>query len=100
MIIAAAIKFGKLVCFVPQPGRHATVLHDLHRMWRNGELNQDYCCPIETQGFLTDKGEFLDRYEAMAHCLMNGQVLVRRIELLKHSPNNYNGPELFSEDLW
>jgi hypothetical protein len=95
MIIAAAIKFGNMVCHLPKPNRHHDILHQLHGRTESGFEGYDM-----EQGFLTDKGEFLDRSEAMQHCLKNGQVLGRRIELLKHSPTNYNGFELFSEDLW
>lgn len=44
------------------------------------------------QGFLTDEGTFLPRREAFVLAERNGQ--------LNRRPGGYDGPELFSEDLW
>jgi hypothetical protein len=91
MIVAAAIKFGDVIAFVPAPGRHHNVLHGLHAS--HGKRTRGY--DVETQGFLTDKGEFLDRLAAMAHVRECGQKMQRRV-----GPGCYAGDELFSEDLW
>ena len=93
MIVAAAVKVGSLICSMPQPARH----HDLLRqMALNGQ--RDYGC--EEQGFVTDAGVFLDRKEAFKHAHQCGQGTPRRDDLLKANPNNYDGMELYSEDLW
>jgi hypothetical protein len=93
MIIAAAIKIADVVCFIPKPARHHNVLHSLSKSFK-GRTDRGYT--EEVQGFLTDEGEFLDRLDAMGHCLNCGQTFVGRIR----NPNSYMGPELFSEDLW
>jgi hypothetical protein len=91
VIVAAAIKFGPVVAFVPAPGRHHTVLHGLHQ--NHGERTKGY--DVETQGFLTDAGAFLDRRSAMQHVKECGQPMQRRV-----GPGYYAGDELYSEDLW
>ena len=45
------------------------------------------------QGFMTDKDEFLNRKEAFIYAKKLGQVLPRKF-------HQYNGPDLYSEDLW
>lgn len=95
MIIAAAIKIADVVCFIPSPARHHHVLHSLAKSF-NGRTDRGYT--EEVQGFITDEGEFLNRIEAMGHCLNCGQILKGRITNI--NPNPYMGPELFSEDLW
>lgn len=91
-IIAAAIKFGNVITFVPQPGRHHTVLHNLAPAGLM--LQEDDLTPTPVQGFIDHTGYFHSRYSAMAHALAAGQKLRR-------SPGaGYHGPELFSEDLW
>jgi hypothetical protein len=91
MIIAAAIKFGTVIAFVPAPGRHHNVLQALHDNHGTRTLGYD----VETQGFLTDKGEFLNRRDAFKHVRECGQKMQRR-----EGPGYYSGDELYSEDLW
>lgn len=105
MIVAAAIKFPfrdpfcpavrDLVCFVPAPGRHHHVLHAMHGQFKGERDRTLVSHECEVQGFLTDKGEFLNRRQALEHAKACGQSLVRN----KNS-GSYQGPELFSEDLW
>lgn len=72
MIICAAISVqfirnGKTVEAVIPGHRHGSI-------W---ELMAILCVPTdrqETEGFLNNKGEFLDRYEAYEHTLMCGQL--------------------------
>jgi hypothetical protein len=99
MIVAAAIQFpGKdcdLICFVPAPGRHHNVLHSLWHQFKEGKKDrtpQSYA--DEIQGFITDKGKFLDRLSAMRHAVECGQPMLRKPGI------GYQGDELFSEDLW
>lgn len=77
-IIKVAIKYNGTVYSLPEPNRH----HHVIRMI-GGIKGSD------TQGFLTDTGEFLTRKEAYQLALTNGQ--------LNRVPGGY---ELFSEDLW
>lgn len=47
------------------------------------------------QGFLDSDGRFQGREEAFKIASAAGQVTLRR-----PGPKNYQGPELFSEDMW
>jgi hypothetical protein len=91
MIIAAAIKFGDVICFVPSPGRHHNVLQGLHDNHSKRTKGYD----SEVQGFITHTGVFLDRREAFKHVKEWGQKMQRR-----EGPGYYDGDELYSEDLW
>lgn len=97
MIIAAAIKIADLVCFIPSPARHHNVLHSLMQSF-NGRTDRGYM--EETQGFLTDSGEFLNRSEAYKHALECGQGTPRRDALIFGGKIVYDGNKLYSEDLW
>lgn len=91
MIVAAAIKFGEVICYVPKPGRHHNVLHGLH----NNHSKRTKGYEVEVQGFITDDGTFLNRTNAMLHVIDCKQTMQRRI-----GPGYYAGDELYSEDLW
>lgn len=89
-ITAAAIKFGDLVCWLPAPARHHHILRSVVANFK-GRSDAGYL--REVQGFMTDQGEFLGREDAYAHAHNCKQLLERK-------PGQYNGNELFSEDLW
>lgn len=96
MIVAAALRVGHLVCSMPPPARHHDVIH---QMSGSGICDEDMEHAI--QGFLTDGGEFLGRRDALSHARECGQGTPRRDALMKARPNTYyDGPELFSEDMW
>lgn len=81
-IIAAAIrnKDGEVFHLLP-PARHHNIIHFF------GKEND------EQQGFITSSGAFVDRRAALEIAKAAGQMKPRL-------PGGYNGPELFSEDLW
>lgn len=85
MIIAAAIKQGELIHSLPRPARH----HDIiHAMVVNG-----YKTPITgEQGFINNRGRFLDRIRALQEAYLEGQV----------TPEQKEGKsqQLYSEDCW
>lgn len=84
MIVAAAIRFGDLICHMSPPCRH----HDIIRACADAKMP----LPIEgEQGFITASGKFLDRQAAALHAVSHDQVPRAKI----HS----NGM-LYSEDLW
>lgn len=104
-IIAAAVRLPArhdahkpavkdLILFVPQPGRHHNVLHSLRNNFEGPNERTHSSYVGEVQGFLTDKGEFLDRRAALIHVRDCGQPLLRQHGV------GYQGDELFSEDLW
>ena len=80
MIIASAIKFtphfGKYPVIICEK-RHADCLYE----WDKEEL---------VQGFFTDDGRFLDRYDA--------KIEARKCRQLVEDDDKYR--ELFSEDIW
>lgn len=91
MIVAAALRYDRVILSIPRPARHSDILHATHAQFEGYDLEQ---------GFLTDEGKFLDRKQAMVHQLATGFGLPRREQILAYNPNAYNGDELFSEDLW
>jgi hypothetical protein len=105
VIIAAAVKLpgkppaSELILHVPAPGRHHNVLHSLWHQFigeaKDATVQRTHASYSgEIQGFLTDKGEFLDRRAALIHARECGQALKRQPGV------GYQGDELFSEDLW
>ena len=82
MITHVAIKYADKVYSLPPPNRHANIIRMI-----GGIKGPD------TQGFLDDTGNFLNRRDAFIHATACNQVKVRQ-------PGQYNGDELFSEDLW
>lgn len=82
-IIAAAVMFDGVCCVLPPPARHHTILHAIHDLRPNLTIGPD------EQGFVTDRGRFVDRTEAKELALIAGQMILPRAH--KH---------LFSEDLW
>ena len=87
-IVAAAIQLlrGGLVVSVPPPGRHHTIIHALVECGAPAPIGG-------CQGFLTDSGAFVDRYQAMGIAVAANQLIPRTGQ---YGPD---GP-LFSEDLW
>lgn len=85
-ITGVAIRFEGKVYSLPPPNRHHNVIRHIREVTGTG------ICGSDVQGFITDEGEFLNRRAAMTLAAINGQ--------LKRGPGGYQGPELFSEDLW
>lgn len=78
-IVAAAVLVDGLVCALPRPARHSSLIRaiaDAAGVPVNG-----------VQGFVTDRNTFVDRAEAANIAFAAGQV---------DAPKD----ELFSEDLW
>lgn len=76
----------RLIFSLPAPHRHHDVVHLMARLG----IQQDHT--VE-QGFLTDTGRFLRRKPAFILAEQAGQ-------LIRPKEGGYQGPELFSEDLW
>jgi hypothetical protein len=75
-----------LIFTLPAPARHHNILHMMSKLG----ITQDHTV---TQGFLTDTGDFVRRKPAMMIARAAGQMKPRE-------PGQYDGEELFSEDLW
>lgn len=80
-IIGVAIRNDLVFRWAPRPNRHHNLLHEAPA----GEYEE---------GFVDEDGIFLTREEAMNRAISTSQ--------LKRDPNpsHYQGPKLFSEDLW
>ena len=89
VIVAAAIKFGDLICFVSRPGRHHNVIRQCAK---NGMPTPIGHGPGVIQGFINQRGVFLDRHQA-------AQDVLECKQPLRSSSINMN-LGLFSEDLW
>ena len=82
MIVAAAIKQDGRVWFVDRPGRHDGVIRLM--------MTSGVRTPIDgVRGFMTDRGAFLTRPEALEHARACKQVT-----------GKLTGGPLTSEDLW
>lgn len=51
---------------------------------------------IGDQGFITDEGLYLNRYEAAQHAIACGQIVAGKAKI-RHE---FDGKCLYSEDLW
>lgn len=80
LIVAAAIRSRGIIVMVERPGRHGNCINVMH------SLGLDYT----DQGFITNRGRFVDRQEAARIAVAAGQG----------SPREGVGGNLFSEDLW
>lgn len=87
MITHVAIQYNGKIYSLEKPARHHDVIRMIAKENGVGVKGSD------TQGFLTSDGTFLNRRDAFKLASTNGQMLPR-------GPNEYNGGELFSEDLW
>jgi hypothetical protein len=83
-IECVAIMIGNDIYSLPRPNRHDNVVH-----WVSDMLGDAWQDP-EVQGFLTNKGDFVDRKQAFVIATAAGQLT---------SPLN-RGDELFSEEMW
>lgn len=85
-VVAVAVLYGSVVYGPKTGGRHGDVYREMTDMglWPSLRVED------ETQGFLTDRGRFVDRQEALALAERAGQVRE------KHGPVGV----LFSEDVW
>lgn len=77
----------KPICYDIPCHRHADAFYIISQLLDRDEIDK----PRTEQGFLTHKGEFLDRYDAMQHAIACGQLPPDADKECK---------ELYSEDLW
>lgn len=84
LIVAAAIRWGRVVVVAERPGRHGDCIWPLHH------VGADH----SEQGFMTNRGRFVDRAEAGRIVLASGQGSPGG------TPANNPGMHLFSEDMW
>lgn len=95
MIVAAAVQINCAVISMAAPARHHDILRQIAGLYQPDD-RPHWTYENETQGFITDKGEFLNRRDAFQHTIDCGQGQPRR----RKGAENYRGEELYSEDLW
>lgn len=86
MITHVAIIRGGTTYSLRAPNRHHDVLFTTLCLFDTSREEGD------VQGFVDDTGRFLTREEAYVIAKESGQ--------LNRRPDGYDGPKLFSEDLW
>lgn len=84
-IVAAAIQIDGVTLSLPQPARHAQVLHAAEIFLPKCELN------LALQGFLTSTGRFVTRVQAKQIAHRAGQPIIR---------DDPHPRDAFSEDFW
>lgn len=84
-ITHSAIVYRGVTYALPAPNRHPNVIEMISRATG---VTQDIA---GTQGFLDDRGKFLNRKNALAVALKAGQV---------KCPDSIRAGQLFSEDVW
>ena len=85
MITHVAIVRDGVTYSLPKPNRHH---HILYSGMMAGKVGKER----DTQGFVDDTGKFLTRKEAFVIATESGQINRRK--------GGYDGPDLYSEDLW
>ena len=83
-IVAAAIQYEGVTFSLPQPARHAQVMHSLDLLMTPEQMAS--AC----QGFITSEGRFVNRVQARQIAFIAGQ----------DPKTTGNAIHLFSEDLW
>ena len=86
-IVAAAIRQGDLTFSIPKPARHHHVLYRIDKI----NVTIETVTP-DDQGFLTNLGRWVNRYEGWDIARIAGQ-------LLDIAPTGVRGT-LYSEDVW
>lgn len=87
-VVAAAVRVDGVVYSMPPPNRHHNILYMLHHKGLHPTTLHD-------QGFVLSDGTYANRREAFDAAAVAGQALLRHLH-----PGGYDGPDLYSEDLW
>jgi hypothetical protein len=84
-IVGAAVMIDDLIITVERPARHHTVLHAIHKRFREAPVGFQF-----RQGFVTSTGRFVGRKEGLA-------IATAAEQIVKKHPQP---DELYSEDMW
>lgn len=84
---AACLDTNNKVWSVPKPARHHDVLHYMYKLGAKEKDSND------SQGFKLSDGSYVDRLAAFT-------IAEKAKQIKPRLPGQYDGPELFSEDLW
>lgn len=96
MIVGVAIRNAEVIISLPKPNRHCDCFRYAFEVLGIECPKLKIGAKREHQGFITDKGVYLDRLQAMRHAKRCGQKLIKTDDEIKHK---WSHP-LFSEDLW
>lgn len=88
-IVGVAVIHDGVTYTMGPPNRHHNVIHHIVKTRGGAAFGQP-----RIEGFIDERGVFLDRKQAMQRAVQTGQL--RRREGAQY----YQGPELYSEDLW
>lgn len=91
-IVGVALRIGNVILSALPPARHHTLLMAHYTLAHTDRRPVVHPAP-EDQGFLTNEGRFVGRTEALQIAVAAGQMIERK-------PGQYDGPDLYSEDLW
>lgn len=95
MIVGVAFKNENIIIMLPRPARHADLFcFMINNFGKKKAKELALTMQGKGQGFYTDKGKYLDRFQAMRHAKRCKQKLIEC-----DCPHKWNGP-LFSEDVW
>lgn len=84
-VVRAASRVDGRIWSIDPPGRHPDIIR--RYIQETGESYMPHGAPRACQGFLTDAGTFVDRFQAAIIAFEAGQIPALK-------------DELFSEDLW
>lgn len=97
MIVGVAIKIGNHIeVRLPAPNRHCHCFQYFYETTGIMAPSLGLKTGGENQGFYTDKGIYLNRFQAFKHAKRCGQALIPDRDF----PDSVKKPPLFSEDLW
>jgi hypothetical protein len=89
IVAAAMLTPDDKLWWIPAPNRHGHIMQSM----TSAGVDVDHIAN-SIEGFIDKDCKFLNRFDAMARVLEIGQSMKPRGE------GDYQGPELFSEDLW
>ena len=95
MIAGVAIRNRSIIVHLPKPNRHCHCFAHFARMLGVLGSSVGLGSNAKDQGFVTDKGLYLDREQVMRHVKRCGQKLIPH----KDCKHKWSDP-LFSEDVW
>jgi hypothetical protein len=96
MIVGVAVKFGDYIEIrMPAPNRHCDCFSHFSEVTGLKAPPRDMKTGGDNQGFYTDKGIYLNRFQSMRHAKRCRQKLIQN----KDCKHRWSDP-LFSEDLW
>lgn len=95
MIVGVAIRSESVMIQLPRPNRHHHCFAYCKNILKVHATENGIGLRADDQGFVTDRGVYLDRAQAMRHVRRCGQKLV-----VQPDGSINKSKYLFSEDIW